>query len=183
MVFTILAAAFLVVLINIPTGNPNLARFQTAFRPNNDDSYKLRKANQKRIQPYILSHPVGGGLGATGTWGQKFAPGSYLANFPPDSGYIRVAVELGWLGLILFCVMMFTFIKTGINYYYQIKDPELKTYCLALTLIIFAYNIANFPQEALVQYPSNIYFSLEVALLTVLYRLDLEKQVSVVNQT
>lgn len=183
LVFTIFAAAFFVILINIPTSNPNLARFQTAFRPNNDDSYKVRKANQKRIQPYILSHPMGGGLGATGMWGQKFAPTSYLANFPPDSGYIRVAVELGWLGLIVFCIMMFTFIKTGINYYYQIKDPELKTYCLALTLIVFAYNIANFPQEALVQYPSNIYFSLEVALLTVLYRLDLEKQVSVVNQT
>jgi hypothetical protein len=119
---------------------------------------------------------MGGGLGATGTWGQKFAPGSYLANFPPDSGYIRIAVELGWLGLIIFCTMMFTFLKTGINYYYKIKDPEIKSYSLAMVLIIFAYNIANFPQEALVQYPSNVYFSLEVALLTVLYRIDQEKQ-------
>ena len=176
LIFTVIATMFLIVLINIPTGDPNLARFQTAFRPNNDDSYKLRKANQKRIQPYILSHPMGGGLGATGTWGQKFAPGSYLANFPPDSGYTRIAVELGWLGLIIFCTMMFTFLKTGINYYYKIKDPEIKSYSLAMVLIIFAYNIANFPQEALVQYPSNVYFSLEVALLTVLYRIDQEKQ-------
>lgn len=176
LIFTCCAAVFLVLLINVPTSNPNLARFQTAFRPNNDDSYNLRKANQKRIQPYILKHPIGGGLGATGTWGQRFAPASFLANFPPDSGYIRVAVELGWVGLTIFCMMMFTAIKTGINNYYLIKDPELKTYCLGITLIIFAYNIANFPQEALVQFPSNVFFSLDMALLTVLLRLDKEKQ-------
>lgn len=176
LVFSCCAAVFLVFLINVPTSNQNLARFQTAFRPNNDASFNLRKMNQKRIQPYILSHPMGGGLGATGTWGKRFAPGSLLAEFPPDSGYIRTAVEQGWLGLLIFCTMMFTFLKTGINNFYQIKDPELKTYCLALTLIIFAYNIANFPQEALVQYPSNIYFTMEVALLSVLLRLDKEKQ-------
>jgi putative inorganic carbon (hco3(-)) transporter len=176
LIFTIFAAVFLIFLINVPTGDPNLARFQTAFHPDNDDSYKLRKFNQKRIQPFILSHPMGGGLGSTGAWGQKFAPGSYLSNFAPDSGYIRVAVELGWLGLIVFCIMMFTFLRTGINNFYLIKDPELKTYCLALVLIVFAYNIANFPQEALVQYPSNVYFSLEVALISVVYRLDKEKQ-------
>ncbi|MDT3404209.1 O-antigen ligase family protein [Mucilaginibacter terrae] len=176
LIFTCVAAVFLLVLINIPTGNPNIQRFQTAFRPNNDDSYNLRKQNQKRIQPYILTHPMGGGLGATGDWGKKFAPGSFLASFPPDSGYIRVAVEEGWLGLGLFCLMMFTIMKKGINNYYQMKDPELKTYCLAMTLVVFAYNIANFPQEALVQYPSNVFFYLEVALIEVTFRLDQAKQ-------
>jgi putative inorganic carbon (HCO3(-)) transporter len=172
LIFSIFAALFLVFLINVPTGNPNLVRFQTAFRPNNDDSYNLRKANQKRIQPYIQTHPFGGGLGATGTWGKKYAPASYLANFPPDSGYMRVAVELGWIGLLIFCTLVFTILKTGINNFYRIKNPELKTYCLAMTLVIFAYNIANFPQEALVQYPSNVLFSLAAALITVTYRLD-----------
>ncbi|MBE9586348.1 O-antigen ligase family protein [Mucilaginibacter sp. JRF] len=176
LMFAIMGAVFLVVLINIPTSNPNIMRFQTAFRPNNDDSYNLRKMNQKRIQPYIQTHPFGGGLGATGTWGKRFAPGSYLANFPPDSGYMRTAVELGWVGLTIFCTMVFVILKTGINYFYRIKDPELKTYCLAMTLVIFAYNIANFPQEALVQYPSNLLFPLAAALITVSYRLDQEKR-------
>jgi putative inorganic carbon (HCO3(-)) transporter len=176
LIFTGIAAVLLVVLINVPTGDPNLKRFQTAFSPNNDDSYNLRKFNQKRIQPYILSHPIGFGLGATGGWGARFGNNSYVSQFQPDSGYIRVSVELGWIGLFIFCCLMFIIIKTGINNYYLIKDPELKTYCLGLTLIVFAYNIANFPQEALVQFPSNVYFSLEMALLTVLLRLDKEKQ-------
>jgi putative inorganic carbon (hco3(-)) transporter len=170
--FTIIAAFVFVVLIFMPTSNPNLQRFQTAFRPNNDASYNLRKMNQKRIQPYIVSHPLGGGLGATGVWGVRFAPNSYLAHFPPDSGYIRVAVEDGWIGLIVFCIFMYLIIKTGINNFYKIKDPELKTYCLAATLIAFAYNLANFPQEALVQFPSNILIYFWAALINITLRLD-----------
>ncbi|WDF53685.1 O-antigen ligase family protein [Mucilaginibacter sp. KACC 22063] len=176
LIFSCIAGFFFIVLINIPTGNQNIVRFQSAFRPNNDDSYNVRKQNQKRIQPYILTHPMGGGLGATGVWGKRFAPGSFLSNFPPDSGYIRVAVENGWLGLLLFCTMMFVMMKTGINNFYLIQDPELKSYCLAATLIVFAFNIADFPQEALVQFPSNILFYLFVALIPITKNLDDQKR-------
>jgi putative inorganic carbon (hco3(-)) transporter len=167
-----IGAVLFLVIINIPTSNQTLYRFQSAFKPSDDASFNLRKMNQKKIQPYILSHPIGGGLGSTGEWGKRFAPNSYLANFPPDSGYVRVAVELGWVGLLLFCSLMFTILKTGINNYYRIKDPELRSYCLAAVLIVFALNIGNYPQEALVQYPSNVYFYLVVALITVTMRLD-----------
>lgn len=168
-------AVIFFVIINIPTSNLTLYRFQSAFKPSDDASFNLRKMNQKKIQPYILSHPIGGGLGSTGEWGKRFAPNSYLANFPPDSGYVRVAVELGWVGLLLFCTLMYTILKTGINNYYRIKDPELRSYCLAAVLIIFALNIGNYPQEALVQYPSNVYFYLVVALITISMRLDNEQ--------
>ena len=119
---------------------------------------------------------MGGGLGSTGEWGERFTPESYLAHFPPDSGYMRVAVEDGWAGLLVFCFFMFVIIKTGINNYYLIKDKELKTYCLAMTLIIFAYNLANFPQEALVQFPSNILFYMEAALINITLRLDVAQK-------
>lgn len=176
MAFMVGAAALFAVLIMVPTSHPQLYRFQTAFKPSEDASFNLRKENQKRIQPYILSHPLGGGLGATGVWGQRFAPYSFLANFPPDSGYVRVAVEMGWVGLLLFCILMFTILYTGIRNYYRIKDPELKTYCLAMVLIVFAFNIGNYPQEALVQFPSNIYFYLVVALINVTMALDKKSQ-------
>ena len=175
LIFVIVAGVFIVGLIFLPTSNQNILRFQSAFRPNEDMSYKARKINQARIKPYVWTHPIGGGLGATGEWGKKFAPGSYLSQFPPDSGYVRVTVELGWIGLAIFCIMMFTILKTGINNYYRIRDPELKSYCLAAVLVVFAFNIANFPQEALVQFPSNVYFYLAIALMSVTYRLDQEQ--------
>lgn len=172
LLFSVIAGFALTVLIFIPTSNPTLYRFQTAFRPSDDASFNVRKANQKRIQPYILTHPIGGGLGATGAWGQRFAPHSFLANFPPDSGYTRVAVEMGWVGLLLFCSMMFLILKTGITNYYRIQDRELKAYCLAMLLAVFVLNIGNYPQEALVQFPSSIYFYLMAALIDVTYSID-----------
>jgi len=176
LIFSGIAALFFVFLIFVPTSNSNIVRFQTAFKPNDDISFQARKNNQKRIQPYILTHPIGGGLGATGAWGQRFAPQSYLANFPPDSGYVRIAVELGWVGLFLFCRLMFFILREGINNYFLIKNPELKTYCLAMLLVVFAYNVGNYPQEALVQFPSNIYFYLAAAIINITRILDEREQ-------
>ncbi|MEJ5961707.1 O-antigen ligase family protein [Pedobacter immunditicola] len=171
-----IALVFFLLLIFVPTSNQHIKRFQTAFRPSDDASFNVRKINQKKIQPYIQSHPFGGGLGATGTWGRRFSPNSYLASFPPDSGYVRTAVELGYVGMFIFCTLMFVILKTGIKNYFEIKDPELKNYCLAMLLIVFALNIGNYPQEAFVQFPSSIYFYLAVALLNVTWLLDKQQQ-------
>ncbi|MEB0261271.1 MULTISPECIES: O-antigen ligase family protein [unclassified Mucilaginibacter] len=176
LMFVVGAAVVLLGLIFMPTSNQFIKRFQTAFKPSDDASFNVRAENQKRIKPYILSHPIGGGLGSVGIWGRRFAPNSFLAKFPPDSGYVRVAVEMGYVGLILFCFLMFVILKTGINNYYLIKNPELKIYCLAMILIIFVFNIGNYPQQALVQYPSNILFYLACALLSVILRIDKQEQ-------
>ena len=181
LIFTIIAALFIVGLIFMPTSNQNILRFQSAFRPNDDASYKVRKINQARIKPYIWSHPIGGGLGSTGEWGKKFAPGSYLSSFPPDSGYVRTTVEAGPVGLLIFVIMMFVILKTGINNYYKIRDPELKSICLGATFVIFVFNIGNFPQEALVQYPSNVYFYLSAAFIVVTKRID-EQQNQLIHE-
>ncbi|MEO6548034.1 MAG: O-antigen ligase family protein [Ferruginibacter sp.] len=175
LMFGLVAATIMATLVFMPTSNLYIQRFQSAFSPEYDASFNVRKNNQKMIQPFIISHPIGGGLGATGTWGQRFSPESYLANFPPDSGYVRVAVEIGWIGLLLFCTMMFTFLWVGVNNYFKIRDPELKSYSLAMVLIVFALHIGNYPQEALVQYPTNILFSLVLALMNIILSLDRKK--------
>ncbi|WP_129713789.1 O-antigen ligase [Pedobacter sp. SYP-B3415] len=182
LIFAVIGGIFFLLLVRLPTSNPAIARFQSAFTPSDDASFNLRKMNQKRIQPYILSHPIGGGLGATGVWGVRFAPYSFLANFPPDSGYVRVAVELGWIGLGIFCTLMFVILRTGINNYYLIRDPELKTYTLAMVLVIFALGIGNYPQEALVQFPNNILFYLSAAMIVACKKLDDEQNATSILQ-
>jgi len=182
LIISMITGIMIGVMIFLPTGNGTLLRFQSAFKPGNDASYNVRAINQKRIQPYIWSHPIGGGLGATGVWGNRFAPGSFLAGFPPDSGYVRVAVELGWIGLLLICSMMFIILKTGINNYFKIKNPELKAYCLAATVVVFVLNIGNFPQEAIVQFPSNILFYFATALISISFKLDQQTAQSTANE-
>ena len=115
-IFCSIGGLILGALIMVPTSNSTLARFQSAFRPSKDASFEERAKNQERIKPYILSHPIGGGLGSVGVWGERFAPNSYLAKFPPDSGYVRVAVEMGYIGLLLFCVF---------NFYNPIQGDQL----------------------------------------------------------
>jgi hypothetical protein len=45
-----------------------------------------------------------------------------------------------------------------------------------MVLVIFIYNVGNYPQQALVQYPSNILFYLASALLNVTLRLDIAER-------
>lgn len=40
-----------------------------------------------------------------------------------------------------------------------------------MTMIVFAFNIGNYPQEALVQFPVSIYFYLTLAIINVLLML------------
>ncbi|MFY8024187.1 MAG: O-antigen ligase family protein [Sediminibacterium sp.] len=176
MIGALVGALGFAALIFVPTSNSTIYRFQTAFKPSDDASFNVRKINQKRIQPFIQSHPLGGGLGSTGMWGKRFSPNSFLANFPPDSGYVRVAVETGWLGLLIFCTLVFIILKVGINNYYTIKDPTLKSICLAMILVTFAYHIGNYPQEAIVQFPSNTLFYLVAAIIVITKRLDDDMQ-------
>jgi putative inorganic carbon (HCO3(-)) transporter len=145
MIVGLIAVCFATILIIMPTSNYTLYRFQTAFKPNKDPSYILRKNNQKKIQPFILTHPLGGGIGSTGVWGQRFSPYSRLASFPPDSGYVRVAVEAGWLGLLVFCTFIFVVLRTGIVNFFEIRDPELKSFCLAMLMVLFVLNIGKLP--------------------------------------
>jgi hypothetical protein len=177
----IIAGVVLVVMIKIPTSNPTLYRFQTAFSPNNDASFNVRKQNQLRVRPYIWSHPFGGGLGAAGASGVRFAPNSYLASFPPDSGYARLAVETGWFGLLVFCTLVFVVLVTGINYFFKIRNRELRGYCLAMVITVFIFNVGNYPQEAIIQFPSNVYFYMAIALIHVIYRID-KQQNAVLTQ-
>ena len=46
---------------------------------------------------------------------------------------------------------------------------------MTMLMIVFAYNIGNYPQEALVQFPSNIYFYVATALINVTRRIDMKE--------
>ena len=179
LIFIGVAFSFIGFLIVMPSSNQNILRFQTAFKPKQDASYQLREANQAKIKPYVYSHPFGGGLGASGEWGARFSPNSFLGSFQPDSGYVRTTVELGWVGLLLFSLMIFVILLTGVNNYFKIVDPQLKSFSLAVVLIVFIWNVGNFPQQAIVQYPSNVLFFLSTALIVVIYRIDQQQNLAV----
>jgi putative inorganic carbon (HCO3(-)) transporter len=160
------------VVIMMPTSNKNLYRFQSAFNPQESDSYQIREKNQEFIKPFIQSHPMGAGLGSVGFWGKKFNPDSALANFPPDSGYVRIAVEQGWIGLFIYCLLLFVVLKTGIKSYFRSRDPMIKTYYLAYLSFLYSMVLANFPQDVLTQVPTSVMFYISIAMLVRLKKFD-----------
>lgn len=147
------------------TGNATIYRIQSAFMFKEDASMKLRLMNQAYIQPFIQNHPIGGGLGSTGIWGARFSPNSPLSKFPPDSGYVRTAVEQGWIGLLLFCTLMFATLMVAIRQYKRLRNPDIKALHAAVLTLVFCLIFANYPQEAIILLPNSFVFYLSMAML------------------
>lgn len=154
------------------TSNPVIYRLQSAFNPQDDSSMQLRLRNQAFIQPFIQSHPIGAGLGTIGLWGKRFNPNSWLATFAPDSAYVRVAVEAGWVGLLIYLSLFFVALYTAVHYYFRVKDPTIKLIYLALALVTFLITLANYPQEAAYMLPTNLVLNAIFALIVRLKDFD-----------
>jgi len=155
------------------SGNPVIFRIQSAFNPETSgDTMDVRFENQKFIQPFIHKRPFGAGLGSCGQWGKRFTPDSWLADFPHDSGFVRIAVELGWIGLILYMVILFMILKTGLYYFYRVVNPKIKNLYLAITTVMFILTLASYPQEAIVLLPTSIVFYVFLAILVRLKDFD-----------
>ncbi len=157
------------------TSNPVIYRIQSAFKPNQDASMQLRLKNQAFIQPFIHKHPMGAGLGSTGMWGERFTPDSFLAHFAHDSGLVRIAIELGWIGLIVYCIFLFVILKECVYYYFRVRDPTIKMMYLAIANVLFILTLASYPQEAIVQLPTSIVFYICLAAVVRLKDFDLEE--------
>jgi hypothetical protein len=160
--FAIAVGIALVTLFFLPTINTYHYRFKTAFDLN-DASYQVRARNQLEIQAFIQENPIGGGLGSTGVWGRRFSPDHFLSSFPPDSGFVRIAVEQGWLGLLIYCTFLFVTFWVGVRNCFATRDPIIRSYYYAFLSFMFTLVVANFPQEAMTQYPTNLIFSICLA--------------------
>ena len=85
----------------IGESNSSIRRMRTAFRPTEDASYTVRKENQKRLAEYLKYKPFGEGLGLGGVEARKY--GSRLTTLiPHDSFYVKIWMETGIVGLVLF---------------------------------------------------------------------------------
>jgi putative inorganic carbon (HCO3(-)) transporter len=146
-----------VVVLVGPFYGGTVNRIRSTFKPSDDPSMVVRDNKRTRMQHYILTHPIGGGLGTTGLNGQKYSPGHYLAGgWDPDSGYLSAALEMGWVGLTIFLVFFFIVIARGVNNYFALKDPLLKTLTLVYIVPFLAITVAHFTQDAMFQKPVNI---------------------------
>ncbi len=158
---TLVAAAFLVffgaILLFGPFYGSTLSRLRSTFNASEDPSMAVRDNKRIRLQEYVLSHPMGGGLYTVGKNGDRYSPGHELAGpWDPDSGYLLTALETGWIGLIIFQGLFFIVLLKGINNFFAIQDPLLRTYLLIYIVPFMALSVAHFTQDAMFHKPTNI---------------------------
>lgn len=148
-IFAFFAVMSFLFLMYVPIySNLTLIRFRSSFSGTKDASYKVREINRQSVQPYIYAHPIGAGLSTTGDMGKKYNPGSPLAGFPTDSSYLNKALESGWIGLILTCLLYFAILQHIIRSYFLTKNKEFKTLLAASLAFFFSYFIGEITQEA-----------------------------------
>ncbi len=155
--------------------DPVINRIQTSFRLSQDPSASLRDRNRHRIQPYIYAHPFGGGLNTSSIEGVIYTPGHYLAGFPPDSGYMKILLEQGWVGFAMHLVLYFVILKRGIDCFFKANNPAIKSIYIALTVFIFSLVVGQYSQVAISQYPLMLFYFPVLAILVKLIDFDTPK--------
>ncbi|HQQ95798.1 MAG TPA: O-antigen ligase family protein [Cyclobacteriaceae bacterium] len=177
-----LAGGLMAVVATMPTNNYHIQRIQSVFSGSKDASYQVRARNRSMIFPWILAHPIGGGLGSTGTWGQRFSPGTFLANFPPDSGLVRVAVELGWIGLGFFLYVYYKVLVDGTRLFWAMKNPVYKAMTGGMIAGITPLLIAEWGQEVVGVFPLSLLFWMFLAVLFRAVHFDRQEQLAANQQ-
>ena len=151
-------------------GNATINRIRTTFHPSKDASLQVRDQNRKRIQPYLHSHPIGGGLGSTGTGttsstGKSHLTSHPLAGFPTDSGFLRMALEYGWIGMIIQIILFFIVLQQGIRAYFRSKNERHRAILLASVISLFSYILAHYAQVAIGPLPGAFLFYPLIAII------------------
>ncbi len=154
------------ILIFLSNRIDSLYIMRSAFNTEEDASFNVRIENQKFIRKYILRAPFGYGIGTTGEWGAKFAPGHFLSGFPPDSEFVRVGVENGWLGLLYWSVFLGIVFSVGISRLFAMEDPELRNLLAVILVVFFIFVVSMYPQESLRTYTLITLFSILLSIIS-----------------
>lgn len=163
-----------------PIDNPTLNRMRSTF-DSKDASLNVREINRKSIQPYIYAHPLGGGVAASGVEGMRFNPSHPLAGFPPDSGLLKLALDMGWIGLVLTMLLYLMMLYQGIYFYFKIKNVEYKRYTIAITAGFFAVVITLYAQVSIGPIPNVFFYYAMMVLFKRLMEFDEKYQEDVLK--
>jgi hypothetical protein len=170
-IFAAVAAMLLLFAVKVPYyGNATLNRFRSTFEGKGDASYLVREVNRKAIQPYIYTHPIGGGIATTNGAGVKFNPGHPLADVQTDNGYLKTTLEIGWVGLLITCILYFNILKTGVTEYFGSSDERNRSVIAACLACLFSFMLADIAQEGIGEITNvAIYYPAVAILLRINY--------------
>lgn len=174
LVFMVIAVGAFAFMMVMPYSPPSIQRIRSTFDGTKDISAAVREYDRHQVQPYLYAHPLGGGIFTCGIEGPKYNPGHFLMDFQPDSGYMKVFAEQGWIGFAILLVTYFLILRHALYNFYRAISPEIQNQSIALITMIFTLMVGQFSQFALGPYPQVMaYFG---ALVLFIKLPDLDKQ-------
>jgi hypothetical protein len=126
-------------------------RVMTMFAPEQDESYAVRQNYIEKYSPLIFSNPIGLGPATSGRQGGVLLAASgidpallqSLAGVPTDNYYFRIALEYGWIGLLIFLVLLAAAFWVGLRIYLASRDPLVKWVAAAFLASYAAMALAS----------------------------------------
>lgn len=123
----------------IGDGNNYIRRARTAFKSSEDASMNVRVKNREEIAYFISQHPLGAGISGSipKLWAQE--DGTYKeGTLPPDSYFVDIWIQTGYIGLFLFISICATMIiGSSVIVLFKIRDPYIRNSMAALTCATF----------------------------------------------
>ncbi|MDR1672841.1 MAG: hypothetical protein LBS09_05195 [Bacteroidales bacterium] len=157
----------------IGNGNYAIYRMRTAFNPDKDPSYIVRKQNQQILKDYLSSRPFGGGLGSMDSGSEH----SLLKKIPYDSGYVLIWGDQGIVGVILYIAMYLYFLAVGTyKVWFVIKNKWLRGVLIAMIAGIGGDMIAHYGNPVMTQHPTLLVLVFSIATIFVAQHIDREME-------
>lgn len=149
---------------HVGQGIYQINRLRTALNPN-DASFQVRLENQKKLRTYLNAHPFGGGIGSAGYWGQRFSPNTFLANLALDSWYVRIAAEFGYVGLVLYIIVLLVIVFRCLKTVYGADDPDDRNHLIAIFCGLSGILVASYTNQVFGQMPTGTLVYMSIAFL------------------
>jgi hypothetical protein len=171
LVFSILKFSY------IGNANYQIYRVRTALDPN-EASLLVRLENQAKLRKYLESRPFGSGIGTTDVWAQRFYPGSFLANLPTDSWFVKIWAENGVVGLSIYAFSLAFVIVMGVVNIRKLKNPDTRQKMIALYGGFLGILVASFGNPVFGQAPlgSLMYISMTILATATIFDYDIDKK-------
>lgn len=153
---------------NIGEGNSTIRRARTAFNPNEDASFLVRKNNQEKMKIYMVNKPFGIGIGLSASRAQRYGSYTKLSELPTDSWLVLVWIETGIIGLSLYIgVLLFILAYSAYIIMFKLKNKELRQYMMGLFGGIAGMMVAAYANEAFTQFPNGFIVYIGLAMISI----------------
>ncbi|MFY0606780.1 MAG: O-antigen ligase family protein [Cyclobacteriaceae bacterium] len=138
---------------SIGQSNYQINRMRTAL-DFDDPSLKVRQDRVKTLSNYLSDKPIGGGIGSAGFWGNRFTPGTFLAEIGTDGHYTRIWMETGIIGLYLYIASLIIIILYLGRLLWRMKNGRKRQILLAFYCGFVGLCAASYTNGLITQFPT-----------------------------